>query len=202
MAISSLMRKWPGEIVFAEGDAADSVYEVVAGMVRRFKLLPDGRRQITGFPTAGRFLGLAPGAVCTDAADAVTEITLCHYTRAAFERLAGEVPDFAQRVLSVAALELQEAQNQLLLLGRKTAVEKMASFLVLLADRGADAVDLPMTRGDIADYLGLTVETVSRTLTELRRKGLIALPSPNRVELHDRARLAALAWHTAAESAA
>lgn len=188
-AISSLQRKAPGEILFAEGDAADSIYEVVRGMVRLYKLLPDGRRQITGFLSSGQLLGLAPAGLCVYTAEAITEITVCRYKRAAFERLIDEVPGFAKRLLAVTSHELEAAQDQMLLLGRKSATEKVASFLLLMADRHGEEmeeVQLRMTRGDIADYLGLTIETVSRTLSRLKQDGVIALPSCTHVEIRDR----------------
>lgn len=189
MAISSLQRKSPGEILFAEGDTADSIYEVVRGMVRLYKLLPDGRRQITGFLSAGHLLGLAPAGVCVYTAEAITDVTVCRYKRAAFERLIDEVPGFARRLLAVTSHELHAAQDQMLLLGRKSATEKVASFLLLMADRHGqemDEVQVPMTRGDIADYLGLTIETVSRTLSRLKQDGVIALPAPTHIEIRDR----------------
>jgi CRP/FNR family transcriptional regulator, anaerobic regulatory protein len=198
MAVSTLQRKAPGETLFAEGDEAESVYEVVRGMLRLYKLLPDGRRLITGFLSAGHLLGLAPEGVCVYTAEAITEVTLCRYKRTAFERLIDEVPGFAKRLLAVTSHELSAAQNQMLLLGRKAATEKVASFLLLMAgqqggDDDADTVEVPMTRSDIADYLGLTIETVSRTLTKLRQDGLIALPCPTRIEIHDHDRLQELA---------
>lgn len=196
-AISTLQRKAPGETLFAEGDEADSVYEVVHGMLRLYKLLPDGRRLITGFLSAGHLLGLAPEGVCVYTAEAVTEVTLCRYKRSAFERLIDEVPGFARRLLAVASHELCAAQSQMLLLGRKAAAERVASFLLLMAGQqgsdSADEVDVPMTRADIADYLGLTIETVSRTLTKLKQDELIALPTPNRIEIRDRDKLQELA---------
>jgi CRP/FNR family transcriptional regulator len=165
-AISSLERKAPGETLFAQGDETNSIYEIVRGMLRLVKLLPDGRRQITGFLSAGRLLGLAPEGAHVYTAKAITEVTLCRYGRAAFERLIDEVPGFAKPLLTVTSHELRVAQNQMLLLGRKTATEKVASFLLLIAEQrdgdGTPEVDLPMTRSDIADYLGLTV---SRTPT-------------------------------------
>jgi len=188
VAVSTLQKKAAGETVFAEGDEADSVYEVVRGMVRLYKLLPDGRRQITGFLSAGHLLGLAPEGTCVYTAEAITEVTLCRYKRATFERLIDEVPGFARRLLEVASHELRVAQDQMLLLGRKAATEKVASFLLLMAEQqgdDADEIDVPMTRNDIADYLGLTIETVSRTLTKLRQDGLIALPTPARIEIRD-----------------
>ena len=190
MAVSSLHRKKPGETVFSEGDDADSVYEVVRGMLRLCKILPDGRRQITGFLSAGQFLGLA-------LAEAITEVTLCRYKRAAFDRLIDVVPGFAKRVLAVASDELSAAQNQMFLLGRKAALEKVASFLLLMAQQAGEdddgAIGLPMTRSDIADYLGLTIENVSRTLTRLRHDRLIAPPTPDRIEIRNRHQLEELA---------
>jgi len=197
MAISSLQKKAPGETLFAEGDTADSVYEVVQGTLRLYKLLPDGRRLITGFLSAGHLLGLAPEGICVYTAEAITEVTLCRYKRAAFERLIDEVPGFAKRLLAVTSHELRAAQDRMLLLGRKTATEKVASFLLLMAERhgeeGADEIDVPMTRSEIADYLGLTIETVSRTLTKLKQDGLIALASAGCIALLDRDRLDELA---------
>ena len=197
MAVSSLHRKAPGEALFAEGDEADSVYEVVHGMLRLCKLLPDGRRQITGFLSAGQFLGLAPEGICVYTAEAITEATLCRYKRPAFDRLIDEEPGFAKRVLAVASHELSAAQNQMLLLGRKAALEKVASFLLLMAEQAGEdedaSIGLPMSRGDIADYLGLTTETVSRTLTKLKQDRLIVLPTPDRIKIRDRGQLEELA---------
>ena len=186
-------RKAAGEILFSEGEDAESVYEVTGGMLRLYKLLPDGRRQITGFATAGHLLGLAPEGICVYTAEALTEVTLRRYKRAAVERLIDEVPGFARRMLAATSQELRAAQDQMLLLGRKSASEKVASFLAMLAEQqarsGEDELDLPMTRSDIADYLGLTIETVSRTLSKLKQAGLIALPTAVRIEILDRDRL-------------
>jgi CRP/FNR family transcriptional regulator len=196
LPVSAVQVHRPGDVLFSEGDRADAVYEVLSGMVRLYKLLPDGRRQVTGFLTAGQLLGLAPEGTCVFTADAVTEISVCCYPRAAFERLIDEVPGFARRLLAVTSHELRAAQDQMVLLGRKTAAEKLASFLLLMGVRQSgrpDEIDIPMTRGDIADYLGLTVETVSRTMTRLRQDGLIALPTPARVRVLDRKALESLA---------
>jgi len=186
-------KKAAGEILFSEGEDAGSVYEVTGGMLRLYKLLPDGRRQITGFATAGHLLGLAPEGICVYTAEALTEVTLRRYKRAAVERLIDEVPGFARRMLAATSQELRAAQDQMLLLGRKSASEKVASFLVMIAEQqarsGEDELDLPMTRSDIADYLGLTIETVSRTLSKLKQAGLIALPTAVRIEILDRDRL-------------
>ncbi len=166
-------------------------------MLRLYKLLPDGRRQITGFLSAGHFIGLAPEGVFVYTAEAITEVTLCRYKRKAFDRLIDEVPGFAKRLLAVASHELSAAQSQMLLLGRKAATEKVASFLLMMANQegndGVETVGIPMTRSDIGDYLGLTIETVSRTLTKLRQDGLIALPTPDRIKICDRDQLGELA---------
>jgi CRP/FNR family transcriptional regulator len=196
VAASTPQKATAGENLFSEGDEADGIYEVVAGMLRLYKLLPDGRRQITGFLNPGQILGLAPEGIHAYAAEAVNEVTLHRYPRAGFYRLIDEVPGLARRLLAVTSSELCAAQDQMLLLGRKGAAEKVASFLLLLADQQGvdDEVSVPMTRNDIADYLGLTVETVSRTFTKLRVEGLIALPTPNRVEIRDREQLEDFAY--------
>ena len=182
-AISSLERKAPGETLFAEGDETNSIYEIVRGMLRLVKLLPDGRRQITGFLSAGRLLGLAPEGAHVYTVEAITEVTLCA-TGAAFERLIDEVPGFAKPLLTVTSHELRVAQNQMLLLGRKTATEKVASSLRLIAEQrdgdGTPEVDLPMTRSDIADYLGLTVSwtPTSKQLQAGQRGKTLPRPAP------------------------
>ncbi len=192
-----------GTILFAEGDDAECVFEVVSGTMRLYKALADGRRQITGFASGGQMLGLAPERhyVCT--AEAVTPMVLRRYQRRAFDRRIDSEPGMARRILQAVSNELRMAQDQMLLLGRKSAVEKVASFLLRLAETEADTetvdgdvadrIDLPMGRGDVADYLGLTVETVSRTFTKLRNDGLIALPTPSSVEILDSGQLRELA---------
>ena len=191
VAVSTVQRAKAGETLFTEGDAADGIYEVVSGMLRLYKLLPDGRRQITGFLSAGQILGLAPQGIHAYSAEAINDVSLCRYPRVGLDRLIDEVPALARRLLTVASHELCTAQDQMLLLGRKAASEKVASFLLLMADQQGtgDEVAVPMSRGDIADYLGLTTETVSRTFTKLKTLGLIGLPTPNHVEIRDRDQL-------------
>ena len=197
MAISSLQKKSPGDVVFSEGDRADSVFEIIQGSVRLYKLLPDGRRLITGFLCAGKLLGLAPEGVCIYTAEAMTQVTLCRYRRAALERLMDEIPGFAKRLFAVASHELRAAQDQMLLLGRKTAVEKVATFLLMMANRRgneeSEELDVPMTRTDIADHLGLTAETVCRTLSKLKQGRLITFESKSHIRIMQRARLKDLA---------
>lgn len=178
-----------GQMLFQEGDDADTVFNVVRGIIKVYKLLPDGRRQITGFLFAGDFLGIAAAGAYSYSAEAVAEVTLCRFPRQQLFRLFGRFPKLESRLLGIATDELTAAQDQMLLLGRKTASEKLSTFLLALARRSGvkgdahDPVQVPMTRTDIADYLGLTVETVSRTLGRLKQAGLIVIPNMHAVVL-------------------
>jgi CRP/FNR family transcriptional regulator len=157
-----------------------------------YKLLPDGRRQITGFLFPGDFLGLADDDVYAYSAEAVTDAALYRYRSEEMEALLARYPKMEKRLHTIASHELAEAQEQMLLLGRKTATEKVASFLLAFAERaalrgeGRDVLFMPMTRHAIADYLGITTETVSRTLSRFRHDGLISSPRNNQIEILDR----------------
>jgi CRP/FNR family transcriptional regulator len=181
----------PGQTFIDEGSPAGSFFNITSGTVKLFKLLPDGRRQITGFLRAGDFLGLAVSSTYAFSAEAIGRVCYCRFARSRLRTLLAELPQMEHRLLEVASNELVAAQEQMLLLGRKTARERVASFLVAQARRspaasvGAIAVSLPMTRADIADYLGLTIETVSRTMTRLRRDGLIAFDAPSEIRIQD-----------------
>ena len=161
-------------------------------------MLPDGRRQITGFLWPGDFFGLAFDQSYSYTAEAVDGIELCRFPRAKIEALFREFPKLEHRLLSMAGNELIAAQDHMMVLGRKTAEERIATFLILLSRRSERAgqdgnpIDLPMNRADIADHLGLTVETVSRTFTQLRKNKLIDLPDPRHVTIMDRPRLEAV----------
>jgi CRP/FNR family transcriptional regulator len=181
------------EMLFCEGDEADAVYVVLSGTVRCCKLLADGRRQIIGFYQAGQLLGLALGDHHSYSAEAVTLARLRRLGRAELESLLEERPALRRRLFSVAASELAAAQEQMLLLGRKTARERICTFLLARLGGDGRTIELPMSRSDIADYLGLTIETVSRTLSQLRSAGLIRMPGLNSLELIDAGRLCALA---------
>lgn len=189
----------PEETIFYEGDPASHLYNVTSGCVRLSKLLPDGRRQITGFLFSGDFLGLAYIESYAFTAEAVTRVTVCRFPRDRFQALLDDLPELERRLLGVASNELATAQDQILLLGRKSAKEKVASFLLSLARRGhgrrggGGLIDVPMTRHDIADYIGLTTETVSRTFTKLAGEGVIDLPTPQQVAVRDSETLAELA---------
>lgn len=170
-----------GQILFHEGDDSDNVYEIVRGMVKLYKLLPDGRRQITGFVSAGDLMGLSFDNTFVHTAEAVTDLVVFCFPKTRFERMVMEVPAFARALLTASQDELHSAQEHMLLLGRKTATERIASFLLSMAERYGDeganntaTFVLPMKRSDIADYLGLTIETVSRGLSRLKKSGVIA----------------------------
>jgi len=199
LAIFSAIEFDPHQPIIDEGEAADYLFNVTDGAVKLYKLLPDGRRQITGFLFAGDFLGIAMNEKYAYSAEALGRVSLCRFPRRKLEALLDEFPKLEKRLLGMASNELVQAQDQILLLGRKTAQEKIVSFLLNLSDRvvrrGGDPspISLPMGRSDIADYLGLTTETVSRTITHLKRDGLIRLLQGGRVDLPDLAALRVLA---------
>lgn len=188
----------PRQALFWQGDDAEAVYNVTDGMVRLSRLLPDGRRHVMGFAMVGDFLGLALPESHTVTAEALTPTTLCRFNKDAFAVLVGRKPHLLRRLYERAGSELTLAQEHMTLLSRRTAEEKVAGFLLSLHDRYARigqtsvTVALPMGRQDIADHLGLTIETVSRLLTRLEReKALLIVPGG--VRLVDVARLGALA---------
>jgi len=189
--ISAAQRLDGGQIIFAEGDGADAMFNVTVGTVKLYKLLPDGRRQITGFLSTGDFLGLSINESYAYSAETVTATTLCRFPRRKMEGLLDEFPRMQRRLFSMATNELAAAQDQMLLLGRKTAKEKICSFLLMMSQRAArrghkdNPVLVPMSRADIADYLGLTTETVSRTFTQLKTSGVISLQEGNKVLVAD-----------------
>jgi CRP/FNR family nitrogen fixation transcriptional regulator len=167
--------------IFGEGDPADCVYKVVSGAVRAFRVLADGRRQIADFYLPGDVFGIELGSERRSAAEALGEAVVVvarHHTLTA-------EPDQGARLWRLALGQLQRSQDHVLTLGRRTAVERVASLLIELAERlDADReFDLPMSRLDMADFLGLTIETVSRTLTQLQAEGLIAFSACRRVRL-------------------
>lgn len=170
------------EEIFAEGDRAGFFYKVVSGAVRTSKLLSDGRRQIDAFHLPGDIFGLEAGEEHRFSAEALGDATVIAYRRCSLDTLASSDADFARQVVAAMMRSLQRAQDHMLLLGRKSAVEKIATFLLDLAERSpcAGAIQLPMSRTDIADHLGLTIETVSRCLTQLERQGVIELPAHRR----------------------
>ena len=179
----------PNRAIFDEAEPAENVYNVTAGAVKIYKLLADGRRQITGFLFPGDFLGLTHNERYAYSAEALAPTKLCRFPRRKLEVLLEEMPSLEHRLLGMASHELAAAQDQMLLLGRKSARERVVSFILMLSDAAirhgqpGDPVFLPMSRSDIADYLGLTVETVSRTLTQLKTEGLIRLLDEKQIRL-------------------
>jgi len=177
------------EVVFWEGDPAEHLFEIASGCLRLYKLMPDGRRAITGFMFAGEILGVSFKDRYLFTAEAVTDVTLRRYSRAHMEASLARMPGLSRELLAMACDELSAAQDQMLLLARKTAQERIASFLLTVAKRmsvtggPAKEIELPMARLDIADFLGLTIETVSRVLSKLKAEGVIALPNAHRVVL-------------------
>lgn len=182
----------PGHSFIQEGDPAEHFFNVTTGTAKLFKLLPDGRRQVTGFAGVGTFLGLAVSTAYSFSAEALDVVRVCRFSRTKLRGLLDDFPALEKRLLEVASNELVVAQEQMLLLGRKTARERLASFLIARAallphcpgqsgGQGApvlkERLQLPMTRSDIADYLGLTIETVSRTLSRFKSEKLIEIPS-------------------------
>jgi CRP/FNR family transcriptional regulator, anaerobic regulatory protein len=188
-----------GATFLNEGDAATHFFNITEGSVKVYKLMPDGRRQVTGFLFVGDLLGLAFNDTYTYSAEALTPVTMCRFPRRHLERMLDEYPKLERRLLAIASNELAAAQEQMMLLGRKTAHERIASFLLMLArreerlGRSPDMLRLTMTRTDIADYLGLTTETVSRVFTSLRKRGCIDLESGSEVSLIGRGALEDLA---------
>lgn len=183
-----------GKLIIEEGDPAQHFFNVNSGMVRLFKALPDGRRQITGFAGPGHFIGLAATDVNGVSAETMEPVQLCGFSRAELHTIFKDYPAFEGKLLDVAMHELVLSQQQMLLLGRKTALERVASFLISWAQRQDVCgegklprpnarLTLPLSRTDLADYLGLTIETVSRSLSQLKKKGLIEIPNIHEIVL-------------------
>lgn len=182
------------EEIYAEDDPSDSWYKVVSGTVRISKLLADGRRHIAEFCFGGDCFGLDNVSERLFSAEAVGEVIVMRYARRATDRLIDKNPQLARGLCDMTLRDLAHAQTRMLLLGRMTAPERVASFLLEMFERrdARRTVDLPMSRNDIADYLGLTIETVCRVLSAFKRGGAIAIPSPHRIELRDRGALEAV----------
>jgi CRP/FNR family transcriptional regulator, nitrogen fixation regulation protein len=182
------------EEIFAEGDAADCWFKVISGTVRVCKLLADGRRHIAEFYFGGDSFGFDNMAERLFSAEAVTDVIALRYPRRATERLIDESPSLARSMRDMTLRDLATAQIRMLMLGRMSAPERVANFLLDMFERRdvTRSLDLPMSRNDIADYLGLTIETVCRVMSALKRDGAIDIPSPHRIELRNRSVLTAI----------
>ncbi len=179
--------------IFAEGDAADYSYKVLAGAVRLSKMMSDGRRQIAEFALPGDFFGINWLDEQAVSAEALNDVTLVCYARGRLDRLCDENHDVREEIFSNLRHDLWAAQNHLVILGRQSALERVASFFVYLTARSRttdkNKIDIPMTRQDIADYLGLTIETVCRMLTKLKSSGTIDIPDRHTILVRNMAAL-------------
>jgi CRP-like cAMP-binding protein len=179
--------------IYGENEPAEYLYKVISGTVRTYKVLNDGRRQIGAFYLAGDIFGLEVGEEHTFSAEAIVDCKILVIKRSTVVNLAARETDVARQLWAMTASELQRVQDHIMLL-IKTAQERVAGFLLEMSKRSpaGNEIDLPMSRQDIADYLGLTIETVSRTLTQLENSAAIAVPSSRRIVLRNRAALTRL----------
>jgi CRP/FNR family transcriptional regulator len=170
-----------GEILILNDDSGRDAFTVKSGDLILFKLLADGRRQVLGFLFKGDFMGIDKRTQAGIGIQALTEVEICHFQPSYFYKFIHEAPNLEEEILRLTVEDLNNARSHLTLLGRKTAVERVASFIQYMVARGVQSggavgtAVLHMTRGDIADYLGLTTETVSRIFSMLKRDGSIQL---------------------------
>jgi len=179
--------------IYGEGEPADYLYKVISGTVRTYKVLSDGRRQIGAFYMPGDVFGLETSDEHTFSAEAISDSKVLVIKRSTLVALAERDSEVARQLWALTGRELSRVQDHILLL-IKTAQERVAGFLLEMAERASNgnALELPMSRQDIADYLGLTIETVSRTLTTLENAAAIELPSSRRIVLRNRSALSRL----------
>jgi len=182
------------EEIYGEDEPSDYVYQVISGAVRTYKLLSDGRRQIGAFHLKGDVFGLESGSVHRLTAEAIVDTTVRLVKRRSLEAAADTSVQVARNLWTMTARDLRHAEDHMLLLGRKTAMERVADFLLEMDRRLADVAicALPMSRRDIGDYLGLTLETVSRALSQLNDEGVLELSGARQIVLRNRQRLSAL----------
>ena len=180
----------------------DHYSNILSGVVKLTKLLPDGRQQIVGLQFAPDFLGRPFSKQSNVVVEAATNVRLCSFPKKVIEKFIEETPDMERRLHEQHLNELDEARDWMLTLGRKTALEKLASFLVLIishidpegiSKKNDVSLELPLKRGDIADYLGLTIETVSRQLTNLRKKGIIEIGAKRAIRIVNHTKLSSIA---------
>ena len=190
-------------VVFREGDNANKVFSLITGIAKLTRLLPDGKQQVVGFRFAGDVLGYTTRREYSFDAELLTGATLCRVERPKLDKLLGRYPVMERRLLDLCVQELTATQEQLVTVGRRPAEARVAAFLMSLLEarrrRGKveRVLDMPMTRADIADFLGLTLETVSRSFTAFRKRGWLREPEHQKVELLDIQAIGALADGTA-----
>ncbi|OJU25261.1 MAG: nitrogen fixation protein FixK [Nitrobacter sp. 62-13] len=182
------------EEIYGEGESSEYLYQIIRGAVRTYKLLSDGRRQIGAFHLPGDVFGLDPGSEHRLTAEAIVDTTVRLLPRRSLEKAAVSNAQVARNLWTLTASDLRHAEDHMLLLGRKTAMERVATFLLEMDRRLAKAgmMALPMCRRDIGDYLGLTLETVSRALSQLNDDGILMLSSARQIALRNRQRLSAM----------
>ncbi len=187
------------QTVFSEGDEAAFSYRVVSGAIRLCKHLADGRRQISDFVLPGDYCGFLHLEEHRFTAEATSDLEVVAYPHRQVEVLGESMPSMRHRLTDFLSRRLMGIQDHLIMLGRQTAKERVVSFLVRLAENAGakegDVVELPMNRQDMADYLGLTIETVSRVVTDLKRSRLVEIPSPHQFAITDMRRCRKLAGH-------
>ncbi|AYG63584.1 Crp/Fnr family transcriptional regulator [Rhizobium jaguaris] len=205
ICLQSLFRKQPveqldaGESLFFESDPARHLFEVVEGVLRIFKIMADGRRVITGFLYSGDLVGVSLKNHYLYSAEAVTPVKLRRFARKAFDEAVSGSPELRPQLFARLCDEMAAAQDQMVLLSCKNAEERLCSFLLQQLrrkreqERSASVIDLPMTRLDIADYLGLTIETISRTMTKLTNKGVVSSAGRHSIRIAKPGTLAHLA---------
>ncbi len=190
-----------GEALFWQGDTVGSIFDVLEGVVRVYRIMADGRRAIMGFIHPGEVLGVSFQDRYLFTAEAVTEVKVRRFARNRFFETINESPALRPQLFAILCDEMSAAQDQMLLLGRKTAEERVVSFLLAIHRKSTSGIEieLPMSRQDMADYLGLTMETVSRMMTGLMRRGLIDAGTRHNVTLRKLAALREIAGHDADE---
>ena len=196
-AISTHLHMAPGETLILDGDASDNVYNVVSGTLMMTRLGADGRRQILAFLPTGSFVGFSSDQLYRFNVEAVSGAELCRFERKKLEPLFDAYPEMERRFRQMAARVIEASLDLVFTLGRRNATERIAAFLLHLRDTQRESAEtppgphhawsIPMTRTDIADYLGLTIETVSRVLSRLKAKGVIRLPTLHSFEIADEA---------------
>jgi CRP/FNR family transcriptional regulator, nitrogen fixation regulation protein len=191
--MGAVMRFARNAEIYGEDEPAEFLYQVVSGAVRTYRMLDDGRRQIIAFYLPGDIFGVEAGEVHLSSAEAVGESQIVMVKRSSLMARADHERDLAKQLWTLTVRELQRVQQHSLVL-IKSAEERVAGFLLEMASRcsGGLTVELPMSRQDIADYLGLTIETVSRTFTQLVQSGAIGLETSRRIQLRNRAALSRL----------
>ncbi len=195
-----------GETIVSDTEAADFFANIVSGVVKLSKTMSDGRQQIVGLLFSPDFLGRAYRTHHTYFAEAATDVTLCSFPHNAFETILKKFPELEHRLFAHTLDELDSAREWMLLLGRKTAAEKVANFLYILAKRShlqgcsspnedTASFAIPLTRADMADYLGLTIETVSRQMTKLKKNNVILMQDNRYINVIDMNLLSSLSGH-------